>query len=86
MSEEKRPTLLNEQECQMGMEFLNTIYNAAIVNLPTGLVPAAKEAQIKGLQEAGQGIVDLIEAHGPLALERAKKMREAMSAPAKADE
>jgi hypothetical protein len=67
MSEEKRP-VLNEQEAQMGMEFLNTIYQAAIVSLPIGLVPAAKEAQMKGLQEAGQGLVDLIQAHGPKSL------------------
>lgn len=93
MSEEKRP-VLNEQECQIAMEFLNTIYQAAIVNLPIGLVPAAKEAQMKGLQQAGQGLVDLIEAHGPRSLEggeerlsnQAAEMREEMSKPIKADD
>jgi hypothetical protein len=84
MSEEKNktePQLLTEKEVSMGLNFLNILYNAAIVNLPSGMVPAAAAAQQEGLREAGQGLVDLIEAHGPMAEERAKQMREAFNPP-----
>tara|TARA_B100001175_G_C19315660_1_gene545234 strand:- start:482 stop:730 length:249 start_codon:yes stop_codon:yes gene_type:complete len=76
-----KPTLLTEDEVSRGLAFLNTLYNAAIATMPNGLVAAAREAQLKGLQEAGQGIVDLIEAHGPLAEKRAEALKEALVAP-----
>lgn len=57
---------MTEETAAKAIGYLNTVYNAAIVNLPTGLVPLAKEAQMKGLQEAAQGLVDIIEAQGPL--------------------
>lgn len=61
---EKRP-ILTEATCQRGLACLNLIYTASLSNLPTGLAPAAKEAQLKALQEAGQGLVDIIQEHGP---------------------
>ena len=56
---------MTEETASKAIGCLNTIYNAAIVNLPTGLVPSAKEAQMKGLQEAAQYIVDTIEENSP---------------------
>ena len=77
----EKPTLLTEEEVSKGLGFLNTVYNAAVAAMPNGLVPAAREPQMKGIQEAAQGIVDLIEAHGPLADQRAAMIKGALDNP-----
>lgn len=64
MAEEKRPKL-TEEDCRLALESVNLIFNAAMNNLPTGLVPAAQEAQSKAIQAAGQELVNLIQKNGP---------------------
>jgi|TARA_R100001443_G_scaffold35572_1_gene49343 hypothetical protein len=76
---EEKPTLMTAEEVEKGVSFLNIVYQAAISNVPTGLVPEAAAAQRQGIQEAAQNVVDLIQAHGPLAEERAKMMEEAIA-------
>jgi hypothetical protein len=53
-------------ELNEAIECLNLLFNSASGNLPPGLVPSAREAQIKGLKDAGQTVVTLLDkAHSP---------------------
>ena len=84
MSEER--TLLTQEEVEKGLSFLNIVYQAAIANSPVGLIPEALKVQQEGITKAAQNVVDLIEAHGPLAKERAKMFQDALQADAPKDE
>jgi hypothetical protein len=56
-------------EINEAIECLNLLFNSASGNLPPGLVPSAREAQIKGLKDAGQTVVTLLDkAHSPCRL------------------
>lgn len=67
MPKSKTAPLITAEELTIALDSLNLLFNAASGSLPPGLVPTAKEAQIRGLQEAGQSVVTLLEAHGPAA-------------------
>jgi hypothetical protein len=67
MEENKRPNEENMTEVQKSLGALNLLYQAAVSGMPVGLVPAAREAQMKGLEEAGNTLVALIQGDGSVA-------------------
>ena len=57
---------ISEDQIKEALEALNIIFQAAITNMPSGLLPAAQKAQQEGISSAGQHVADfLTKCHEP---------------------
>lgn len=54
-------TPIDQQEVVQGLQNLDLVYKAAMASQPSGLVPAALQVQQQAVNDAAQGLADLLQ-------------------------